>query len=432
MIGYKLRLISLILLLGVSSALSGCNDTEGGSARDDVLVGVDNAFTPVVISVLAPPVPVKGSDGRFHLVYELVVTNSNNFDWQVLSVEVLDGTENGNVLTSISGEGVGSKMQLVGTRAPGNTLEPAQTALIFMTFAVDSIEDIPQSLLHRVTVTVPGGLPQFIVELLQLQPGQEEIVEIGGLQQVSDEEAVVLGKPLEGTGWIAANGCCDSITHIRSALPINGQIQIAQRFAIDWIKVNEDNRLFVGDPQDLNSWFGYGQNVLAVADGLVVTVVDKFPDQTPFILPADVGAITLEEIDGNHVVLAFGNGQFVFYAHLQPGSITVKEGDTVTKGQAIGLLGNTGNSGAPHLHIHVMSSASTLGSNGLPYTFEEFDLTGRTTEESFFEQGLEDTTPFIDEETGLIEGNQIEVLPVSIPGIHMEELPLDLSIVEFP
>jgi hypothetical protein len=432
MIRYRLLLIPLILLFGVSIPLFGCSDSEGGTAREDVLAGDNNTFTPVVISVLAPPVPVKGSDGRFHLVYELLVTNSNNFDWQVLSVEVLDGNGTGNVLTSFSGEEVKDKMQLVGTREPVDALEPAQTALIFMALAVDNVDEIPQFLLHRVTVTVPGGLPQLIVDLLQLPPGQEEIVEIGGLQQVSDEEAVVFGKPLEGTGWIAVNGCCDSTTHIRSALPINGKIQIAQRFAIDWLKVNEDNRLFVGDPQELNSWFGYGQNVLAVADGLVVAVVDKFPDQIPFILPADVGAITLEEIDGNHVVLALGNGQFVFYAHLQPGSITVKEGDTVTKGQVIGLLGNTGNSGAPHLHIHVMSSASTLGSNGLPYRFEEFELIGRTTEESFFEQGLEDTTPFIDEETGLIEGNQIDVLTVNIPGIHIDELPLDLKIVKFP
>ena len=41
-------------------------------------------------------------------------------------------------------------------------------------------------------------------------------------------------------------------------------------------------------------------------------------------------------------------------------------------------------------------------------------------------------TPFVDEETGLIIGNSIDVLPVAIPGIHNNDLPLNLSIVEFP
>ena len=198
------------------------------------------------------------------------------------------------------------------------------------------------------------------------------------------------------------------------------------------MKVNDENRLYVGDPQELTSWFGYDENVLAVAEGLVVRVVDKYPNQTPFILPAEVGSITLEEIDGNHVVLALGNGQYAYYAHLKPSSIQVKEGDFVTRGQVLAHLGNTGNSGAPHMHFHIMETSSSLGSNGLPYTYDGYDLVGRTTEESFFDSGLEDNTPFVDEETGLIIGNQIDVLPVPNPGTHSGELPLSLNVVDFP
>lgn len=40
--------------------------------------------------------------------------------------------------------------------------------------------------------------------------------------------------------------------------------------------------------------------------------------------------------------------------------------------------------------------------------------------------------PFVDKETGLIEGNAIDLLPVGIPGTHYQDLPLDLRIVEFP
>ncbi|MDA2918760.1 M23 family metallopeptidase [Desulfobacterota bacterium AH_259_B03_O07] len=196
------------------------------------------------------------------------------------------------------------------------------------------------------------------------------------------------------------------------------------------MKINKDSRLFVGDPKDVNSYFGFGQNVLAVAHARVAGVVDKFKNQIPGELPTE---ITFEEIDGNHVVLDLGNGQYVFYAHLQPNSIIVKEGNTVKRGQAIGKLGNTGNTSAPHLHLHVMASPSTLGSNGLPYVFDQFDLMGRTTDESFFDEGLEDPTPIegIDK-AEIIEGTPIKIEPVDKPGLHSAEFPLDLRIVEFP
>ena len=424
--------VLLFCVFAVFLSYGGCNESNGSNISDNVIEAGENAFTPVVLSVQAPPIPVEGSDGLYHFVYELFLTNSNTFEWQVLSVEVLDGDADGQVLDMVTGEEVMDKMQQVGTRQPVDSLIPSQSGLIFMTFTVENKEDIPKRLVHRLTVTVPRGLPERIISLLDLPDGQDDIVETGARVDVGGDDVVVLGPPLEGPGWVAVNGCCNSITHVRSDLSINGEIFISQRFAVDWIKVNEDNRLFEGDPQDLNNWFGYNQNVLAVANAQVVRVEDKFEDQIPFILPTETGAITIEEIDGNHLVLALENGQFVFYAHLKPGSITVEEGDFVNKGEVIALLGNTGNTSAPHLHIHVMETPSSLGSNGLPYTYNQYNLLGRTTEQSFFEQGLEDTTPFVDEETGLIEGNTIDVLPVNMPGPHSGDLPLDLRIVEFP
>jgi hypothetical protein len=402
---------------------------ESGSHTKE-LSKTDNEFTPLVMSVLDTPIPVKGSDGRLHLVYELLVTNAYKLDFEIVSVEVLDGDQNEKLLTSFSGKEVSNIMQLVGTRAPIDSLQPGQAGIVFMSFSVDTINDIPSSLIHRIAITVPGGIPSKLASFLEFPPGQEQIIETGGIVKVGSSDAVVLGRPLEGPGWVVVNGCCDSTTHIRSIQPVNGRLYLAQRFAIDWMKINTDNRLFVGDPKNVNSYFGYGQNVLAVADARVVAVVDKFKNQTPGELPAE---ITLEEIDGNHVVLDLGNGQYVFYAHMQPDSIVVKEGDTVKRGRVIGKLGNTGNTSAPHMHLHVMASPSTLGSNGLPYVFDQFDLLGKTTDESFFDEGLEDPTPIegIDE-AEIIEGNPIRIEPVDKPGLHNYELPLDLSIVDFP
>ena len=62
---------------------------------------------------------------------------------------------------------------------------------------------------------------------------------------------------------------------------------------------------------------------------------------------------------------------------MKTGSVAVQTGDTVQKGAAIAELGNTGSSDGAHLHFHVMDDPSTLSSNGMPYVFEQFELTGQ-------------------------------------------------------
>ena len=52
---------------------------------------------------------------------------------------------------------------------------------------------------------------------------------------------------------------------------------------------------------------------------------------------------------GNYVWLDHGNGKETIYGHLT--SAGVQPGDTVKKGQVIGLVGSTGNSTGPHLHF---------------------------------------------------------------------------------
>jgi hypothetical protein len=214
-------------------------------------------------------------------------------------------------------------MVLLSDRSPTNTLEPGQAGLIFLHVPIATENAIPSTLAHRLTIGVPGGIPPEIARFAGLPPGEEHLIETGGMTEVGPAEAIVVGPPLEGSGWVTANGCCTSPTvHIRAVLPLNGQLHLAQRFAIDWMLLNEDNRFFVGDPLDVNSYFSYGENVLAVADAEVVAAADGFKDQVPGELPTD---ITLEELLGNHVMLDLGNGYFAFYAHLKPNSVTVKE-----------------------------------------------------------------------------------------------------------
>jgi hypothetical protein len=76
------------------------------------------------------------------------------------------------------------------------------------------------------------------------------------------------------------------------------------------------------------------------------------------------------------VIIDIGGGYYAFYAHLKPGGVKVKLGDKVKRGQVIGIVGNTGNSTEPHLHFHVSDGNSPLGSEGVPYRIDSFEIVG--------------------------------------------------------
>jgi murein DD-endopeptidase MepM/ murein hydrolase activator NlpD len=156
--------------------------------------------------------------------------------------------------------------------------------------------------------------------------------------------------------------------------PLNGQLWAAERFAIDYVQLRADGRIFTGDKAKLDSYPSFGADIHAVADGPVVGLLDGLPEQVAGTNPT---GLPLDQYAGNHVVQDIGDGNYALYAHLSPGSIKVKVGDRLTSGQVIALLGNSGNSDGPHLHFHVMSTPDPLRSNGLPFVLSSFTLDGR-------------------------------------------------------
>jgi hypothetical protein len=194
----------------------------------------------------------------------------------------------------------------------------------------------------------------------------------------------VLGSPFGGGGvWVAVNGPGNTSGHRRTALPVDGRLRIPQRFATDWIKIGENGVAFQGDSTKNENWPGHGVPILAVASGTVVAIKDGIIENVPFS-PRMAVPITLETVGGNHVILDLGDGFYAFYAHLKPGSVAVKVGDRVRPGQQVGLLGNSGNSTAPHLHLHIGSldvgdAPTPLGMEGLPFVFDGYRRLGSAT-----------------------------------------------------
>ncbi len=388
---------------GSLNAYAGVTDKFGAKP--------DSIFTPVVVSVISAPNPVKGSDGMYHFVYELEALNATGLAWTIDSIDV---SGDGKSVASVKGEELKNRMELIKDRSPSTTLQPGEGGIIFIHFPVRE-NDIPSEIAHKITFSVPNGIPEGFKNFAGIPADSESYTYMTDVTVVGPSDAILIGPALEGKGWVAADGCCDSTRHVRAIMPIDDRLCIAQRFAIDWEMINGDRKIFVGDPKDVESYFAYGKKVLAVADAKVAAAVDKYKDQIPGELPP---GMTLEEADGNHVVLDLGGGKYALYAHLKPGSVKVKAGDTVKRGQVLGIVGNTGNTSAPHLHFHVMDGPSTLGSNGLPYLIDEFESREKAPSTEAFDKAE-------------IEGIPLEVVPVDKPGIHKNELPLDQSVVDF-
>ena len=145
--------------------------------------------------------------------------------------------------------------------------------------------------------------------------------------------------------------------------PGNGHyLNANQRFAIDFGVTEEGEggkRRSHRDKGTKNlDYLAYGRDILAPADGLVVQAVDGVPDNVP-------GQVDVYFRLGNTLVLSFENGEYAVLSHLLPGSLRVRQGDRVQRGQVIAKCGNSGNSTAPHLHFQLndgplMSYASTL------------------------------------------------------------------------
>jgi murein DD-endopeptidase MepM/ murein hydrolase activator NlpD len=131
-----------------------------------------------------------------------------------------------------------------------------------------------------------------------------------------------------------------------------------------------------GDARETRSYYAYGKPVFAVADAKVVTARDGLPENVPGRFEAFHPAvpITIDTLGGNTITLDLGGGQFAHYFHLQPGSLRVKTGDHVRRGQSLAHIGASGDAREPHLHFEVTTSPTLLAGEGVPYLIDHFRL----------------------------------------------------------
>ncbi len=372
---------------------------------------------PPTIDLLVPnpPIPL-AADGKKHLVYELHVTNLGQAEILLTEVDVFaDDTSwklvgryaTGELNMVIDRPGIPtpapSGAQGLPVSAPDmRHIGGGMRAIVRIWITLDEAATIPVGLRHRVSIETTGPTGARVSGIID-----------GPRTEVRRQGTLTLDPPFRGGTWLAANGPSNTSLHRRTVLAIHGHTRIAQRFAIDWFKFGDDGLPFQGDPSKNESWYGYGEQVLAAADGVVTEVKDGIPDNTPLSSERAV-AITLDTVAGNHVIVEHDRGRFALYAHLQPKSLQVKVGDRVRRGQVLGRLGNSGNSDAPHIHFHLCDANSPLGCEGMPYVMESFEVLG-TVE---LPADLKSAKPWTPK-------------PGQAPAMHAKEIPLENVLVRF-
>ncbi|HEY5816907.1 MAG TPA: M23 family metallopeptidase [Mesorhizobium sp.] len=101
-----------------------------------------------------------------------------------------------------------------------------------------------------------------------------------------------------------------------------------------------------------------GVPVLAMADGTVVGVRDESPDKM-IEGQAQAQAVSREGC-GNLALIDHGDGYQTRYCHMRHGTVSVRKGDSVKRGQQIGLIGASGMAEFPHVEIAVSKDGKTL------------------------------------------------------------------------
>jgi hypothetical protein len=157
----------------------------------------------------------------------------------------------------------------------------------------------------------------------------------------------------DGTYYVANGGSVELLNaHLMTLAGGRFRAYRGQSYGVDLLKLGPFGMRASGVvPTELARYAIYGDLVSAPCSGQVVKTEDGHPDMTP---PQP----DRTHMAGNYVLLDCG-GAHVLLGHLQPGSVGVHAGERVELNTRIGLVGNSGNSNEPHLHLHAQRPAAS-------------------------------------------------------------------------
>ena len=319
--------------------------------------------TAILVSPIHDAQVVRGDDGKDHVEYELLVVNAVDQPVTLTSLTVLDPAA--KELTRIEGPVLVAATQTLLDKKPVMEI-PASAAVSVDVDLIVPPGTAPERVTHRLVYGVPAGTSTAVFVEPPVIDGPEVVI--------NRRPATVIKPPVKGDGWLSTSACCTPNVHRDLRVAVNGRrIETPETFAVDWALLKGD-RVYEGDGSRNDQFYVYGADVYAVANGTVVSVQDGKPDATP---NKAMTPKTLSDFGGNQVMLEIAPKVYAVYAHLQPGSLRVKVGDTVKVGATLAKIGNTGPSLGPHLHFGLLNRPDLFTGRSLPFVIDSYTLAGR-------------------------------------------------------
>ncbi|MFZ0681124.1 M23 family metallopeptidase [Candidatus Binatus sp.] len=357
-----MRRYGLLILVALTAfAFAGSSFAQPQTAPEN-----DPLYMRVVATPYPPEAQILDGAGHRHSAYELYVTNWGKTPMKITKLDV-NGKDDEKIVATVSASGKQLAAMFVpatgdGTKPNDPALKPGETGVFFIFVDWLPGQDDPDTFDTAITIEQHG------------ERSGSGTIHTASLD-INQDDPIVIRSPLSGKNWLAANGPSNTSPHRRAMLPINGQPHIGQRYAIDWIQLGDDGKSFTGDEHDNKSYHAWDQEIHAAADGKIIEVKDGIPENIPNSGKLAV-QMTYDTLAGNHIIQQLSEGHYAAYAHLRPGSIKVKVGDTVHAGDVLAHLGNTGNSSEPHLHFQVCDAPSFPASEGLPFAIDQYTYDG--------------------------------------------------------
>jgi len=230
-------------------------------------------------------------------------------------------------------------------------------------------------------------LPKTLNHQIKYQSGDKILTFSKDIIVPDNQKLLSFIPPVEKGTWLIWHAPADSISHRRTHLEfisiydsIQGGFIIGfnnQRFAMDFEKLNDSGKVVDNDGNKNEDYNCYGENVIAVADGKVVAILDEISDNPD--PPYRKDDWDIHSICGNYVALDIGDNVIALFAHLKKNSIEVQVGDIIKQGDIIGQIGNTGRSSGAHLHFQISrfgmsyeESGNSFLSEGVSFVFDHY------------------------------------------------------------
>lgn len=312
-------------------------------------VGDPGSVFPNAIGLLPAALPrvVKSFD-TYHLEYEILVTNQGQAPVVIRAVEATNGS--GKRLFALGEEEVAARL----AADEEGRVKPGEVAVLVMSASAESAEDL-KAATHHLQVSSDGeGAKAFSV--------------MGGTVHVSREARADFGAPVRGGSWVVLGPFDPRLPGRRTSVDIDGFRVFPQRFEMSLSRMADAEGTSSGSGAENADYAAFGESVYAMADGRVLQVVNGISDHTP-------GRPDSTNPDGNFVLMEVAD-EYLVYAGLQKGSVALKPGDPIKRGDLVGRIGNSGSSAEPELRIRLITAPDPMRATGLEFGFQSFEWLG--------------------------------------------------------